>query len=86
MSAAHLQIQFHGENPQALPSKEKAKVADFYAARDRTTPPLPWPSIAPPFSDKLAAQRHAAEVGRRVLGELKRLERRIVDAGLMPDD
>ena len=36
--------------------------------------------------DKLAAQRHAAEVGRRVLGELKRLERRIVDAGLMPDD
>ena len=50
MSAAHLQIQFHGENPQALPSKEKAKVADFYAAHDRTTPPLPWPSIAPPFS------------------------------------
>ena len=36
--------------------------------------------------DKLAAQRHAAEVGRRVMGELKRLERRIVDAGLMPDD
>jgi hypothetical protein len=52
MSAAHLQIQFHGENPQALPSNEKAKVADFYAARDRTTPPLPWPSIAPPFSQK----------------------------------
>jgi hypothetical protein len=36
--------------------------------------------------DKLAAQRHAAEVGRRVRGELKRIERRIVDAGLMPDD
>jgi hypothetical protein len=36
--------------------------------------------------DKLAAQRHAAKVGRRVRGELKRLERRIVDAGLMPDD
>ena len=36
--------------------------------------------------DKLAAQRHAAEVGRRVLGELKRLEQQIVDAGLMPDD
>ena len=36
--------------------------------------------------DKLAAQRHAAEIGRRVRGELKRIERRIVDAGLMPDD
>ena len=36
--------------------------------------------------DKLAAQRHAAAVGRRVMGELKRIERRIVDAGLMPDD
>ena len=36
--------------------------------------------------DKLAAQRHAAKVGRRVLGELKRLERRLVEAGLMSDD
>ena len=36
--------------------------------------------------DKLAAQRHAAAVGRRVMGELKRLEQQIVDAGLMPDD
>ena len=35
--------------------------------------------------DKLAAQRHAAKVGRRVLGELKQLEGRLVDAGLMPD-
>jgi hypothetical protein len=34
--------------------------------------------------DKLAAQRHAAKVGRRVMGELKRLEQQIVDAGLMP--
>ena len=33
-----------------------------------------------------AAQRHAAKVGRRVRGELKQIERRIVDAGLMPDD
>ena len=23
---------------------------DFYAARDNTMPPLPWPSIAPPFT------------------------------------
>jgi hypothetical protein len=37
-------------------------------------------------NDKLAAQRHAAKVRRRVRGELKRIERRIVNAGLMPDD
>ena len=36
--------------------------------------------------DKLAAQRHAAEVGRQVMGELNRIEQQIVDAGLMPDD
>ena len=35
--------------------------------------------------DKLAAQRHAAKVGRRVLGELKQLERQLAAAGLMPD-
>ena len=36
--------------------------------------------------DKLAAQRHAAKVGRRVMGELKQLERRLVEAGLVPDE
>ena len=36
--------------------------------------------------DRLAAQRHAAEVGRRIMSELKRVEQKIVDAGLMPDD
>jgi len=36
--------------------------------------------------DKLAAQRHAAKVGRWVMGELKRLEDQLEDAGLMPDD
>ena len=36
--------------------------------------------------DKLAGRRYAAKVGRRVLGELKRLERQLEDAGLMPDD
>ena len=35
--------------------------------------------------DKLAAQRYAAKVRRRVMGELKRIEQQIVDAGLMPD-
>ena len=36
--------------------------------------------------DNLAAQRHAAAVGPRVMGELKRIEGQLVDAGLMPDD
>ena len=36
--------------------------------------------------DKLAAQRHAAKVGRRVRGKLKRIERQIVDARLMGED
>ncbi|MDA9810555.1 hypothetical protein N9C05_02660 [Planktomarina temperata] len=36
--------------------------------------------------DKLADQRHAAKVGRRVLGRLKRIEGQLVDAGLMLDD
>ena len=36
--------------------------------------------------DKLAAQHHAAKVGRRVLGELKWLARQLVDAALMSDD
>src|SRR6056297_2100141 len=50
MSVTHLQIQIHGVYPQALPKSERAKVDDFYAARDTTTVPLPWPSIAPPFT------------------------------------
>ncbi|EFO29951.1 hypothetical protein TRICHSKD4_5791 [Roseibium sp. TrichSKD4] len=52
MSVTNLQIQVHGEYPQALPSNERAKVDDFYAARDNTMPPLPWPSIAPPITDQ----------------------------------
>jgi len=35
--------------------------------------------------DKLAAQCHAAKVGRWVMGELRRLEHQIVGAGLMPE-
>ena len=38
------------------------------------------------MAERQAAQRHAAKVGRRVMDELKRLEKQIVDAGLMPDD
>src|SRR6056297_2494898 len=62
MSVTHLQIQIHGVYPQALPKSERAKVDDFYAARDTTTVPLPWPSIAPPFTD----------ADRLVLGALSR--------------
>ena len=36
--------------------------------------------------EKLAAQRHSADVGRRVLAELKRIEAQLIDAGLMPDE
>ena len=36
--------------------------------------------------DELAGQRHAAKVGRRIMGELKRPEQQILDAGLMPDN
>jgi len=39
-----------------------------------------------PSKAQSAAQRHAAKVGRWVMSELKRLEKQIVDAGLMPDD
>ena len=35
--------------------------------------------------DKLAAQRHVAMVRRRVMGELKQLERQLAAAGPMPD-
>ena len=34
--------------PPSLPP-ERAKVADFYAARSETIPPLPWQTFAPPF-------------------------------------
>ena len=36
--------------------------------------------------EKLAAQRHSANVGRRVLAELKRIEAQLINAGLIPDD
>src|SRR5690606_3575008 len=35
-------------------TQKREKVDDFYAARSRTIPPLPWSSFPPPFS--LAAQ------------------------------
>ena len=36
--------------------------------------------------EKLAAQRHSADVGRRVRAELKRIEAQLINAGLIPDD
>ena len=39
-----------------------------------------------PTKDKLAAQRHTAKFGRRVHGELKRIEGQLMDAEIMPDD
>ena len=36
--------------------------------------------------EKLAANRHSADVGRRVRAELKRIEAQLIDAGLMPND
>jgi hypothetical protein len=33
-----------------------------------------------------SVQHHAAQVLRRLLGELKRIEVLLVDAGLMPDE
>ena len=36
--------------------------------------------------EKLKAQRHSADVGRRVRAELKRIEAQLIDAGLMPNE
>lgn len=36
--------------------------------------------------EKLRAQRHSADVGRRVRAQLKRIEAQLIDAGLMPDE
>ena len=35
---------------------------------------------------ELAKAKHRAEIGRRVLGQLKRLVQKIENAGLMPTD
>jgi hypothetical protein len=41
-------------------------VADFYAARDTTTVPLPWPSIAPPFTSYTWDENFASAFGGRI--------------------
>ena len=43
-------------------SPERVKVDDFYAARSRVIPPLPWPSFSPPFSVGQEG-RHPAIIG-----------------------
>ncbi|WP_207212476.1 hypothetical protein, partial [Sphingobium cupriresistens] len=41
----------HAVDPHTSLTRQKGfKVDDFYAARSRTIPPLPWSNIAPPFS------------------------------------
>src|SRR3546814_18082651 len=46
-----LKIKFHAVDPHTSLTRQKGfKVDDFYAARSRTIPPLPWSNIAPPFS------------------------------------
>ena len=67
VSVTHLQIQIHGEYPQALPKTERAKVADFYAAHNNTTPPLPSPSIAPPFIFQRVTRCFLSQVVRQTL-------------------
>lgn len=55
-------------------SPERAKVADFYVARSRIIPPLPWPTIAPPFSLQAVtavADYVAAQVGERAVDCLR---------------
>lgn len=55
---------------------------DFYAARSRTIPPLPWSNIAPPFSllpigievgdiAKTGISRREADLQIALLGELQ---------------
>ncbi|MEG8223568.1 hypothetical protein OSJ57_23645, partial [Sphingomonas sp. HH69] len=43
----------HAVDPHTSLTRQKGfKVDDFYAARSRTIPPLPWSNIAPPFSGR----------------------------------
>lgn len=36
--------------PPPSVTKRRAKMDDFYAARSRVTPPLPWSTFSPSFS------------------------------------
>jgi len=50
-------------------------VADFYAARSGTIPPLPWTNFAPPLSQGRSPQSQCTEhVGRSLRLPLKRIE------------
>ena len=46
---------------------------DFYAARSRTIPPLPWTNFAPPFSDAEFEVRNEAlkDLGRAVVAVVR---------------
>ena len=82
LSVTNLQMQIHGEYPQAHPTNERAKLADFYDARDHTTPALPSPSIAPPFTARTGEHLSATTALRsRFCGPLSL---RILNASLAP--
>jgi hypothetical protein len=38
-------------------SPERVKVDDYCAARSGLIPPLPWPTLAPPFSQKAGKKK-----------------------------
>jgi len=47
---ADLPVKFHAENTPPSLQTERAKVAKFYSARSKTSPPLPWLTFALTFS------------------------------------
>ena len=70
--ASDLKIKFHAVDPHTSLTRQKGfKVDDFYAARSRTIPPLPWSNIAPPFSVRpvcAVVRKTAGPDGIRELG------------------
>ena len=61
-------------------SPERVKVDDFYAARSRPIPPLPWPTIAPPLTTETRSGKQG-----RLADYLNRLDFIILDElGYLP--
>ncbi|WP_226998546.1 hypothetical protein [Tardibacter chloracetimidivorans] len=73
-SQTDLKIKFHAVDPHTSLTRQKGfKVDDFYAARSRTIPPLPWSNIAPPFSILRSGQRSA--ISRSIIAHAKSLQK-----------
>ena len=61
-------------------------MADFYAARSRIIPPLPWTSFAPPFSlPKISGKSPLAKAIRYALGRMPKT-RPYLDNGFLELD